>query len=65
MRCPSCGSDSCFPISETKTEGIDVTSSCCGYIILGPIGILCGLCNTGSSTTREYWKCGNCGRRFR
>lgn len=29
MRCPSCGSDSCFPITETKTEGVDVTSSCC------------------------------------
>lgn len=69
MRCPSCGSENCHIIeeSETKQKGYGVCSGICGYVILGPIGFLCGLCGMGEgkTTRRAYWICRNCGRKFR
>lgn len=69
MRCPSCGGDSCHIIeeSETKQKGFDLCSGLCGYVILGPIGILCGMCGMGEGHTskRAYWICTQCGRKFR
>lgn len=69
MRCPSCGGENCHIIeeSETKQKGYGVCSGVCGYIILGPIGFLCGLCGMGEgkTTRRAFWICRNCGRKFR
>lgn len=31
---------------------------------MGPIGLLCGLCGSGYSTTSEYWVCHECGTKF-
>lgn len=46
MRCPKCGDNNCQIINETTTKGKDfsVFDAICGYIILGPIGLLCGAC---------------------
>lgn len=66
MKCPNCGSDNCFPITETNTKGFDAGNACCGYFLLGgPLGLLCGLCGTGETKTKQYWKCGNCGSSFK
>lgn len=69
MRCPSCGSENCHIIeeSETKQKGYGVCSGVCGYLLLGPIGFLCGLCGMGDgkTTRRAFWVCPNCGRKFR
>ena len=68
MVCPKCGSSFCQLISETETEGKDysVSKGCCGYIIFGWIGLLCGLCTDGKKTkTRHFWVCSNCGKRFK
>ena len=69
MRCPSCGSDNCHIIeeSETRHKGYGVCSGICGYLILGPIGFLCGLCGMGEgkTTRRAFWICQSCGRKFR
>jgi len=64
MKCPKCGSDSCFPISNTDIKGFGAGEGCCGFILFGPIGLLCGLCGMGEGRRKEYWKCGNCGRNF-
>lgn len=37
--------------------------SCCGFILLGPLGLLCGACDSGV-TTHEFWICHDCGNQF-
>ena len=67
MRCPKCGSKKCQFITTTNTHssGFGCFDACCGFLILGPVGILCGLCGSGTSTTtKEYWICNECGRKF-
>lgn len=73
MRCPKCGNDQCQIITTTNTEshtqGYGFGKGCCGYIVFGPIGWLCGLCGMGKgrtiSTTAMYWVCPHCGKKFR
>jgi len=65
--CPICGSTNCTPIVETSSSGSDFSASkgCCGYIMLGPIGLLCGACGGGKQTrSTTYWMCSNCGNKF-
>ena len=67
MKCPNCGSENCQYITTTEThgKGFSASNACCGSILLGPLGVLCGACGTGvHSTTHEYWICNTCGRRF-
>ena len=68
MRCPSCGNDYCHLVeeSETRTKGYGIFKGCCGYLILGPIGWLCGLCGMGEGYTRRksFWVCDHCGKKF-
>jgi DNA-directed RNA polymerase subunit RPC12/RpoP len=69
MRCPNCGDDRCVIVeeSETNQKGYGFGKGCCGYLILGPIGWVCGLCGMGKSHTvkRTFWVCQHCGRKFR
>ena len=67
MKCPKCESEKCQYVSTTKTKntGFGFDNACCGWLLLGPIGILCGLCGMGSETEEnEYWICQNCGQKF-
>jgi hypothetical protein len=48
--------------------GYGFGSGCCGWILLGPIGFLCGFCGRrvrSSSKTRLFWLCKSCGHKFR
>ncbi len=65
--CPKCGGTNCTPIVETSTSGKDFSAGkgCCGFALLGPIGILCGSCGKGKQTkSTTYWMCPNCGNKF-
>lgn len=67
IKCPYCGSGGCAPVTESVTSGSDFSAGkgICGYVLLGPIGILCGACGNGKTTkTNTYWKCPSCGKRF-
>ncbi|WP_191018322.1 hypothetical protein [Treponema zioleckii] len=67
MQCPRCGGG-CQIIQEFESEGQDYSAGngCCGYILFGPIGLLCGLCGKGrQERTRTYWICNSCGNKFR
>ena len=68
MKCPKCGSESISSIVDTKTytKGFDGGCACCGYLLVGWPGVLCGLCNTGDTTTTTKTRniCNECGYRF-
>jgi len=64
IKCPRCGSGNIQYVSETETRGFGFGKGCCGYILFGPFGWLCGLLGMGKGTSYTYWICKNCGRRF-
>ena len=55
-KCPKCGSSSI----ATVKKGYDAGSGCCGTILLGPLGLLCGA--TGSN--QIYNVCQKCGNKW-
>jgi DNA-directed RNA polymerase subunit M/transcription elongation factor TFIIS len=62
VRCPSCGSsDIHFVTTETGSD-FKGDSACCGFLLFGPIGLLCGL--AGDRQSRTVRKCMNCGHEF-
>ncbi len=63
MICPKCESENCSFHSSTHTTSGSFCDGCCGFLIFGPIGILCGLCRK-DSTTKEFWVCNDCGCKF-
>ena len=63
MICPNCESENCHFVSQTYSSGGDLSSACCGLLLLGPIGILCSWCGAGEKT-KEFWVCDNCGTKF-
>lgn len=71
-KCPKCGSTD-FELavySDTKSHGKDfsVGQGCLGYLLFGPLGILCGLCGQGKTTTtthETYHVCKHCGNKIR
>ncbi|MBU5465055.1 zinc-ribbon domain-containing protein [Anaerotignum sp. MSJ-24] len=73
VSCPQCsaGSEFCHPVVKTnvKVTGkfYDICDGCCGYILLGPVGLLCGACGSSVKTkTRNetWWICQRCGKEF-
>lgn len=64
MRCPNCGSENVNLIYNTSKRGFKGSDACCGYILLGPLGLLCGALGSGKKDTNEFWLCNNCGSRF-
>lgn len=63
MKCPKCGSDNTQYVTNNIQRGFSGSNACCGYILAGPLGLLCGFC--GDSTyTQEYWICQSCGHKF-
>jgi DNA-directed RNA polymerase subunit RPC12/RpoP len=69
LRCPSCGSTNFQPITETygETKGYDCCNGLIGYLLLGPVGWLCGACGMGKgkTTTTTCFICKDCGTKFR
>ena len=68
MICPKCGFNGCQIVTETISQGKDFSAGkgCCGALLLGPIGILCGACGKGKEVkSTNYWICNNCGNKFK
>lgn len=68
MQCPKCGGYNCTIINEVQTKGKDYSAGkgCCGYLLFGWAGLLCGLCGEKKKTTNtNYWVCNNCGKKWR
>lgn len=63
MKCPFCGSDHVQYVAHTTRTNFGKSEACCGYLLMGPMGLLCGLCGQ-SESTNEYWVCHDCGNTF-
>ena len=69
--CPSCGHKDLQVINETSSQtsggGYSAGKGCLGYLLLGPLGLLCGSCGQSQTTTtthHTYWACPRCGKKF-
>lgn len=70
--CPECGNENLQISTETNVQtygkSFSAGQGCLGYLIFGPLGILCGSCGQGqktSTTNTTYWACAKCGKKFR
>lgn len=69
--CPHCGNSlrDCAPVSKTTVTssggGYGFFSGCCGTVLLGPLGLLCGLRKQNiTSSSQTWWVCRKCGKEF-
>lgn len=63
MKCPECGSEHVQYCTATTGGGFSGFDACCGFMLMGPLGLLCGSCGS-SVSTHEYWVCHACGNQF-
>lgn len=68
--CPFCQAADCQPMqrntTEIKNSNYHWGQGCCGMFLMGPFGLLCGLCGTGSKMKSEsalWWTCLKCGKQ--
>lgn len=71
LPCPYCGAINSKLVTRTTTHtqagGYSCTAGICGGILLGPLGLLLGLCGRSASATtatQTKWVCMNCGAEF-
>lgn len=71
LSCPYCGNNNCRPIVKTEVKtsggGYGFWNGCCGLILLGPVGLLCGACGSSVKTkvrNETWWVCQKCGKEF-
>lgn len=62
VSCPNCGSKQVQFITVTEGSDYDAGNGCCGLLLFGPIGLICGLVNNKKTKTTR--KCMNCGEEF-
>ena len=67
MRCPDCGGSHVQTIiqNDRTQKPFGVFPACCGYLIFGAWGLLCGLCGARETQrTTVSRRCSDCGRVF-
>lgn len=68
LQCPKCGADGCIPQYKQHVSGggYGCLSGCLGWLLLGPLGLLCGGCGSSVQSKNELvWICPKCGNEFR
>ncbi len=59
--CPRCGSTNVHFVTTQGGQSLDAKNACCGYLLCGPLGLLCGVKDNKAKTIR---KCMNCNHEF-
>lgn len=62
IRCPACGSSDVHFVTIESGSDFSNEHACCGFLLFGPLGILCGL--AGDRNRKTVRKCLNCGHEF-
>ncbi|MFP4177334.1 MAG: zinc ribbon domain-containing protein [Acholeplasmataceae bacterium] len=62
IRCPACGSADVQFVTIESGSDFSNEHACCGFLLFGPLGILCGL--AGDRKQKTVRKCLNCGTEF-
>ena len=76
VHCPNCGCNELSIISETITSNVTTGGGysggkgCIGFLLFGPLGLLCGSCGnkskiTTTNTSKNYFVYKGCGKKFR
>lgn len=76
FHCPKCKSNDiqCMVTNETNVTstggGYGAGKGCLGYLLFGPLGLLCGACGSKREVKTEnkqstIWACKSCGEKFR
>jgi len=72
VSCPDCGSKNLQTIVESNTSGsgggYGTGKGCLGFLLFGPLGLLCGSCGSKAkvtTTNKTFWVCQDCGHKFR
>ena len=70
--CPKCKSQKLQTVVESNTEGkgggYGAGKGCLGWLLLGPLGLLCGICGSETkitTTNKTFFMCIGCGNKFR
>jgi len=72
--CPKCNSKNLQATVETDTkvsggQGFSGGKGCLGFLMFGPLGLLCGSCGnkkaTATTTNKNFYVCMDCGNKFR
>jgi len=64
--CIKCGSANVTPFNSANTKsGFSFLEACCGFILLGPLGVLCGMNSKIKTSNQTHWMCQVCGNQFR
>ncbi len=71
LACPHCGSHNTQYVAKSVTTTQGHNYSClggvCGSVLMGPVGLLLGLCGGNKrtvTTDTSCWVCGDCGKEF-
>jgi len=72
ISCPNCKSKNLQVSTENNMtasgKGYSGGKGCLGFLLLGPLGLLCGSCGNKprvTTTNKTFWVCQNCGNKFR
>lgn len=60
--CPKCGSENIHFVTVQEGSGFDRGNACCGYLLCGPLGLLCGV--KDDKQIKTVRKCMKCGQEF-
>jgi len=64
--CIKCGSTNVTPFNSANTKSkFSFFEACCGFILFGPLGILCGMNSKIKTSNQTHWMCQVCGNQFR
>ena len=62
VRCPRCGSKNVEFVTYQANQGFSAEDACCGYMLCGPLGLLCGTKEKEEAKTVR--KCKKCCHEF-
>ncbi len=62
LTCPRCGSSNIHFVTIQGGQDFDKSDACCGYLLCGPLGLLCGV--KDKQPTKTVRKCMNCNFEF-